>query len=57
MAKAPRRLFEEVVWRQFNEVHADLWAYLEQTMERLIGETIHANVADAETAPGAVALR
>jgi hypothetical protein len=57
MVKAPRRLFEEVVWRQFNDVHADLWAYLEQTTERLIRETIHANAADAETAPEPVALR
>ena len=24
MVKAPRRLFEEVVWREFNDVHADL---------------------------------
>jgi hypothetical protein len=46
MVKAPRRLFEEVVWRQFNVLHADLWAYLEQTTERLIRDTIHADAAD-----------
>jgi hypothetical protein len=57
MVKAPRRLFDEVVWRQFNVLHADLWAYLEQTTERLIRDTIHADAADAETAPEAVALR
>jgi hypothetical protein len=57
MVKAPRRLFEEVVWRQFNDVHADLWAYLDKTTERLIRETIHADAADAETAPEPVALR
>jgi len=59
MVKAPRRLFEAVVWRQFNELHADLWAYLEQTTDRLIRETIHADAADAdaETAPEALALR
>ncbi|MFY9972289.1 MAG: hypothetical protein WBQ45_04600 [Roseiarcus sp.] len=57
MVKAPRRLFEEVVWRQFNAVHADLWAYLDRTTERLIRETIHADAADAETAPEPVALR
>ena len=28
MVKAPRRLFEEVVWRQFNTLHADLWSVL-----------------------------
>ncbi|WP_298356552.1 hypothetical protein [Rhodoblastus sp.] len=26
MVKAPRRFFDAVVWRQFNDVHADLWA-------------------------------
>jgi hypothetical protein len=57
MVKAPRRLFEEVVWRQFNTLHADLWTYLEQTTERLIRETIHADAADAETAPEPVAMR
>ena len=51
MVKAPRRL------RQLNDVHADLRAYLEQTTERLIRETIHADAADAETAPEPVALR
>jgi hypothetical protein len=48
MVKAPRRFFDAVVWRQFNEVHADLWQYLEQTTERLIRETISADTADAE---------
>ncbi len=57
MVRAPRRLFEEVVWRQFNELHADLWAYLEETTERVIRETIHANAADAEIAPEPVGLR
>ena len=57
MVKAPRRLFEEIVWRQFNDLHADLWAYLEQTTERLIRETIHADAADAETAAEPLALR
>src|SRR5579871_1283417 len=28
MVKAPRRLFHEVVWRQFGDLHTDLWAYL-----------------------------
>ena len=57
MVKAPRRLFEDVVWREFNELHEDLSAYLEQTTDRLIRETIHADVADAETAPEPLALR
>ena len=56
MVKAPQRLLEEVVWRQYCALHADLWAYLEQTTERLIRETVHADVADAETAPEPLGL-
>jgi hypothetical protein len=25
MVKAPQRLFDAVVWRQFSHVHTDLW--------------------------------
>lgn len=49
MVKAPRRFFDAVVWRQFSDVHSDLWLYFEQTTERLIRETISADTADAET--------
>jgi len=48
VVKAPRRFFDAVVWRQFNEVHADLWRYFEETTERLFRETISADNADAE---------
>ena len=51
MVKAPRRFFDAVVWRQFSDVHTDLWVCFEQTTERLIREAIHADTADAETAP------
>ena len=56
MVKAPQRLFDEVVWRQFCVLHDDLWAYLEQTTKRVIRETIHADVTDAETAPEPLGL-
>ena len=56
MVKAPRRSLEAVVWREFNEVHADLWQYLEQTTERLIKETISADPADAEMVKEPVGL-
>ena len=56
MVKAPRRFFDAVVWRQFNEVHADLWHYFEQTTERLIRETISADTADAEMAKEPIGL-
>jgi hypothetical protein len=57
MVKAPRGLFDQVVWRQFSDLHGDLWRFLEQTTERLIRETIHADAADAETAPEPIGLR
>ena len=44
MVRAPRRLFEGLVWREFIELHADLAAYLDETTKRLIRETIHAEL-------------
>jgi hypothetical protein len=49
MVKAPRQFFEAVVWRQFGEMHADLWRHLEATTERLIRDTVHSDTTDAET--------
>jgi hypothetical protein len=57
MVKAPRRLFDAVVWRQFSDVHTDLWTYFEQTTERLIREAIHTDKTDAEVAPEPIGLR
>lgn len=57
MVRAPRRFFDTVVWRQFSDVHTDLWLYFEQTTERLIREAIHADTADADTAAEPAALR
>ena len=57
MVRAPRRFFDIVVWRQFSELHADLWLYFEQTTERLIREAIHADTADADTAVEPASLR
>ena len=56
MVRAPQKLFEAVVWSEFNELHADLAAFLDRTTERLIRETVHADVGDAETAPEPLAL-
>ena len=36
MVRAPRRFFDTVVWRQFSDLHTDLWLYFEQMTERLI---------------------
>jgi hypothetical protein len=49
MVRAPRRFFEAVVWRQFSEMHTDLWRHLEETTERLIHEAVHSDTTDAET--------
>ena len=57
MVKAPRRLFDAVVWRQFSDAHSDLWSHFEKTTERLIREAIHTDTADAEFAPEPVGLR
>jgi hypothetical protein len=45
MVRAPRRFFDTVVWRQFSDLHTDLWLYFEQTTERLI-HNIDARNAD-----------
>ncbi|KWV49291.1 hypothetical protein AS156_16245 [Bradyrhizobium macuxiense] len=50
MVRAPRRFFDAVVWRQFSDLHTDLWIYFEQTTERLIKDAIHTDTTDAETA-------
>ena len=34
MVRAPRGFFETVVWRQFSELHEDLWRHLEATTEQ-----------------------
>ena len=49
MVRAPRRFFDTVVWRQFSDVHTDLWIHFQQTTERLIKESICADTRDAET--------
>jgi hypothetical protein len=56
MVRAPRHLFDAVVWRQFSDLHTDLWLYFEQTTEKLIREAIHADTADADTAAEPAAL-
>ena len=49
MVRAPRRFFDAVVWRQFSELHTDLWIYFEQTTEQLIKQAVCADTRDAET--------
>jgi hypothetical protein len=49
MVRAPRRFFDTVVWRQFSDLHTDLWIHFQQTTERLIKDAICADTRDAET--------
>lgn len=57
MVRAPKSFFDAVIWREFNEVHADLHAYLEETTARVISDAIHADTRDADTVAELVALR
>ncbi len=49
MVRALRRFFDAVVWRQFSDVHTDLWIHFQQTTEKLIKDAICADTRDAET--------
>ncbi|MEF2074545.1 hypothetical protein [Consotaella aegiceratis] len=49
MVRAPRQFFETMVWRQFSDMHADLWLHFEETTDRLIREAVHADTTDADT--------
>jgi hypothetical protein len=51
MVRAPRRAFDEMVWRQFVELHAEMQSYFEKTTETLIRNAVHPDTADAETVP------
>ena len=57
MVRAPKTFFDAVIWRQFNELHADLHAYLEETTARVISQAIHADTRDADTVAEPIALR
>lgn len=51
MVRAPRRFFDTVVWRQFSDLHMDLWIYFEQTTERLRVDLLgHAGRGNGERA-------
>jgi hypothetical protein len=54
MVRAPRELFDAVVWRQFSDMHLDLWRHFEETTDRLIRESVHADISDAETVPARI---
>ncbi|MEF2558014.1 hypothetical protein VQ044_17385 [Aurantimonas sp. C2-5-R2] len=57
MVRAPRGFFDAVVWRQFSEMHTDLWLHFEETTDRLIREAVHSDTTDAETVPTPITAR
>lgn len=57
MVRASRGFFDAVVWRQFSEMHTDLWMHFEETTDRLIREAVHSDTTDAETVPTPLASR
>lgn len=57
MVRASRGFFDAVVWRQFSEMHTDLWIHFEETTDRLIREAVHSDTTDAETVPTPLAAR
>ncbi|MEC5293633.1 hypothetical protein VQ044_23930 [Aurantimonas sp. C2-5-R2] len=57
MVRASRGFFDAVVWRQFSEMHTDLWLHFEETTDRLIREAVHSDTTDAETVPTPITAR
>jgi hypothetical protein len=57
MVRAPRHFLDAVLWREFNELYADLRQYLEQTTERVIRDAVHTDTADADIAAEPASLR
>jgi hypothetical protein len=43
-----------VVWRQFSDMHTDLWLHFEETTDRMIRESVHSDTSDAETVPAKI---
>ncbi|ACA19521.1 conserved hypothetical protein [Methylobacterium sp. 4-46] len=54
MVRAPRSVFDAVVWAQFTALHEEMLAFFEETTERLIREAVYGDAADAETVPEAL---
>jgi hypothetical protein len=55
MVRAPRAMFDAVVWQQFNTLHAELSSYFEDTTDRLIRDSVHGDTAEAEIVPESLA--
>ena len=54
MVRAPRRFIEEVLWREFADLNADLQAYLHEVTLKIIREEVHGDTSDAQEVPEAL---
>ena len=57
MVRAAKQAFDQVVWRQFTDLHADLQAYLERTTMELIRNAVEADDSDVDEVVEPPALR
>jgi hypothetical protein len=48
MVRAPRNLMDGALWRQFQNIDAEMRAYLTEVTLKVIREEIHADASDAE---------
>jgi hypothetical protein len=54
MVRAPRRFLEQVFWREFRELNADLRAYLHEVTLKVIREEVFPDTSDAAEIPDTV---
>ena len=57
MVRAAKQAFDQVVWRQFTDLHADLQAYLERTTMELVRNAVEADDSDVDEVAETPALR
>lgn len=56
MVRAPRRFVEQVLWREFTDLDADLRAYLHDVTLTLIRDAVHKDTSDVSEVPEALPL-
>src|SRR5580692_6465055 len=54
VVRASRRFIDEVLWREFNDLNADLQAYLHEVTIKIIREEVYADTSDAQEVPEAL---
>jgi len=54
MVRAPRAFIDQVLWREFSDLNADLQAYLQEATLKVIREEVYADTSDAQEVPDAL---